>query len=525
MDICLNEYYISELAKQCANMDIIPFIGAGLSYPTYPLWRDYIISIAKDFFMDLERINIMLLDNKFEEASDYIYDNIGERAFMDHIKKTFSIEKIKTKEQNPALIYMPLLFPNTVITSNYDGILEYVYEKENQKFEECLFPSQYNFISETISDHKRYLIKIHGDIEGRADIVLCKKQYDNLYGEGTNLGKPFTKLLGRIMLSKKLLFLGCSINNDRTIETLKLVSKILGESTHYAIVEKPNDNNSFIKRLKFLSDLGIRAIWYPNSKHEYVSIILKYLYELSKRDIAQNMETRKLISKISLSDVELLRNVATVKFDDEQNTYELKIQKQFKLLALNNEWYDGHIYANKFLENAEESINFYKMNQLKWENLNTYAKLRVKKNTQLDFNEMCQVMMSPMVENNNFIQFRIFYRTLDGKRIILRKGDIIELEYGYTISNQQWGSYLNRQISYFEEYSEIKLVGKKEIKYDLFTYFDSSEKMTHIDNKNYTYYKEHNDENFIETIVLPKSRCSKFVLFWDANSYFSKIVT
>lgn len=76
----------------------------------------------------------------------------------------------------------------------------------------------------------------------------------------------------------KILFLGCSLKGDRTIQLYKEIkkeSKLYG----YAFVQKPTDEKEAQKRARELSNMLIHPIWYPKTdvKHESVKVLLRYI--------------------------------------------------------------------------------------------------------------------------------------------------------------------------------------------------------------------------------------------------------
>jgi hypothetical protein len=84
------------------------------------------------------------------------------------------------------------------------------------------------------------------------------------------------------MLSgRPLLFLGCSLNQDRTIGVLKEVSTNSPFIAHYAIVEQPFSVEHFHERSRFLSNHNIRPIWYPNQRHDFIEPLLAHLLKTS----------------------------------------------------------------------------------------------------------------------------------------------------------------------------------------------------------------------------------------------------
>ena len=59
---------------------------------------------------------------------------------------------------------------------------------------------------------------------------------------------------------------------------------------HFAIVERPQNDDELVERTRFLSDLGIMPICYPASQHSRVRDVLEYL--VSALDHANNRGDR-----------------------------------------------------------------------------------------------------------------------------------------------------------------------------------------------------------------------------------------
>ena len=74
---------------------------------------------------------------------------------------------------------------------------------------------------------------------------------------------------------KVMLFLGCSLNKDRTMKLLKKVTK--RGTSHYAIINCGESEKG--TKFKQLADMNIRAIVYEGDRHEAVRVILEHLLE------------------------------------------------------------------------------------------------------------------------------------------------------------------------------------------------------------------------------------------------------
>ena len=83
-----------------------------------------------------------------------------------------------------------------------------------------------------------------------------------------------------------LLFLGCSLQQDRTVRVLESLHQQL-DIVHYAILEVPADPNVFSERRRFLSDRGIRVVWFPTKGYGLIEELLNYLADEAGRGTAK----------------------------------------------------------------------------------------------------------------------------------------------------------------------------------------------------------------------------------------------
>ncbi len=91
---------------------------------------------------------------------------------------------------------------------------------------------------------------------------------------------PLPKILDRLFSSYSLLFLGCSLTADRTIQTfIRVVSNRTAQTLprHYALLPAPDDGNKRRALDQRLADANITPIWYPQGEHERVGEVLELL--------------------------------------------------------------------------------------------------------------------------------------------------------------------------------------------------------------------------------------------------------
>jgi len=131
---------------------------------------------------------------------------------------------------------------------------------------------------QAMAENKPFLLKIHGDGEERSGRVLTKSEYDRHYapGDPTNLRAQ----LGRVFQGRTLLFLGCSLGADRTMDVLADVLRQASGLEHFAILEKPASDDQLFAKQRRLGERGILPIWYPAGRHELIEPLLQWIASL-----------------------------------------------------------------------------------------------------------------------------------------------------------------------------------------------------------------------------------------------------
>ena len=274
-----------DLKKDCQNKHIIPFVGAGLSvFCGYSQWPSVLKQLAK-FIYDRnirENIENIIKDENGDllQAAQNIYDNYP--RMLIELKKIIDYRKIKNcdiqKVYASAAYILPSLFQNgLVITTNFDRVLEEVYDKCGKKFGNIINPYESDHLAQIRQTNPHCLFKLHGDIGPEImdinKLVFTEKQYNEAYASDGALMKELPKWFQ----SKKLLFLGCSLKKDRTMEVLQKITEKNPGLEHYAIIDCNADD--IAQKCIAMGKLGISTIYYPEKKHEAVRVILEHLLE------------------------------------------------------------------------------------------------------------------------------------------------------------------------------------------------------------------------------------------------------
>lgn len=284
---------ISDLVNciQDNDFEVTPFIGAGMSYPIYPLWGDVLQQICQKHnisIVNVKKIDRLIRKFNYEEAATIIYDSLKGIRYIEALNDQFGEQLIKT--DNLAIMpirLLPSLFSKTIITTNFDRILNHVYSCDTQITMQS--SGELRAIS-TRGKERLRIIKLHGDIKEKK-LVLTKKEYGECYGD--KFDSPNVLYLQTLFQSKIMLFLGCSLKNDRTFQLLKITTLQGGFYPHFALLEAVDDlkSDAFIQREQELSSSYIRCIWYPKGKYEFVeSFLLHLINECNYRESLSHAE-------------------------------------------------------------------------------------------------------------------------------------------------------------------------------------------------------------------------------------------
>jgi len=278
-----NLQVFEELKRSCQRGFMIPFVGAGMSKSAgLPEWKEYLLSLCGDAGLDMDAIrNRLEVQSDYEGAMNDIVQRLTLNRFERDFERSFQIPETITG----AVTLLPKLFDCSVITTNFDRVLEQTYTSEAKPFIGTVTGrGRSNAFFRAIPAGDRYLLKLHGNIDNAAERVLNQAEYDEAYGQEAdiNMTFPLPKVLKRLFTSYSFLFLGCSLSADRTIQSfIRVAGELGGDSLphHYALLACPADAEKMRILDQRLADAHITPLWYPDGEHDHVEQILQLLIE------------------------------------------------------------------------------------------------------------------------------------------------------------------------------------------------------------------------------------------------------
>lgn len=268
-----NESRLKQLIDKFIDKSVVPFIGAGVSVAGgFPTWADHLRQQGRTAGIDFYQIEEWIEQGQYEQIIDHIEKKLGRDVFSQEIRDVFG----RTGKISDITFRIQELFSDTIITTNYDRLIEQVFDIGNGPSIQAINSTD---ATESPDAEKTTIYKIHGDIDKPLKCILSKSQYDDAYGENEiDMEKPIPSILRYHYLNSNLLFIGCSLQQDRTIQVFKEVKKNSSDSMsiqHFTIESVPADEGLLVKRNAELASLGIAAIWFEPKRYDLVEKILR----------------------------------------------------------------------------------------------------------------------------------------------------------------------------------------------------------------------------------------------------------
>ena len=253
---CLERF--NRLHNQLERQSVIPFVGAGLSKPMgFPLWGVFLKGLTADYGSVAKKIGNLVDRYKYEDAAQVLIERMGEDVFAEAVQNAFGSRSRLLK--GPVQL-LPHIFRRGCITTNFDYVLNRVYDDGN-----CRFHGEYGGVRlaearRRMADEPHCLVRLHGEADSRHGRVLTKGEYADCYGKGGNYRQVFETLIS----NTSLLFLGCSLSVDRTVKALEEIKKAARVETprHYAFLEFVDGVDRESRRSE-LAKADIHPIWFP----------------------------------------------------------------------------------------------------------------------------------------------------------------------------------------------------------------------------------------------------------------------
>lgn len=253
---CLPRF--NRLAERSLGGQVLPFVGAGMSKSSgFSLWSAFLKELAAEDPALVPTVEDLMRAGNFEGAAQCVADRFNVNILSEQVENYFGRQVFEVK--GPVAL-LPLLFQQGCVTTNFDILLEKAYREYDVAFVAQYAGEELRRAPRDAASGQHVIFKIHGQADDDRGRVLTTAEYEKAYGEEGAL----PGVLNYLISNRSLLFLGCSLGLDRTVQALKEIKAgaELALPRHYAFLMDPGPEARPERRTD-LEQAEIHPIWYP----------------------------------------------------------------------------------------------------------------------------------------------------------------------------------------------------------------------------------------------------------------------
>jgi hypothetical protein len=257
---------------------VIPFIGAGMSIASgFPGWRAFLESVRQEVLDgdEIEKFTSLLDEGKYEDAAQYLADrevDYLQEKLNNKFGKELPFDKIEG-----VICRLPDFFNGHIATTNYDLLIDTVLREKDISFH-VANGLHTRGLMRTLTDNERVLLKLHGIYNTEENRIITTADYQWHYES-----RDIVPQCIRDLCSNTLLFIGCSLSVDRTIEVMRAIKEERGRDNavrHYAFLSNENlSEEERRERRRELQKANIFPIWYDGDHDEDIEALLELLVD------------------------------------------------------------------------------------------------------------------------------------------------------------------------------------------------------------------------------------------------------
>jgi hypothetical protein len=270
---------------------VVPFVGAGLSMQFgFKSWSSLLLTAASP--ASHAEVKRRLDSQDYEGAAETLLKDLQPDGFQNMVATAAGDGNLAGKDFRAGSVsLLPLLAQGPVITTNFDRVLERAFAENGAPFESIISGPRPDLIVDALHGNRHVLIKLHGDWQDRVGRTFTASDYDTNYG----VSKPRKKreLLEAVeellFASRSLLFIGASLDTDRTTKVLEMVHGKYAGIRHYATMPAPTDEKDFAKKERQLGELGVLPIWYHPAAGGHAKAVEASLAQIVERISVQTL--------------------------------------------------------------------------------------------------------------------------------------------------------------------------------------------------------------------------------------------
>lgn len=279
--------YFAELVTAVRRRRVVPFVGAGLSAAApmnMPLWGEALERIKERIkSQPAGPFKAALRKRDYFAAAQLLFDSNATLA-AEYISSTYGQRDVVLRGP---ICLLHELAEGSIVTTNFDEFIEQALTDAQKPLSATFYGLNENVFFPRLTRGDRCLLKLHGDAQDDRTHVFTFNQYVEKYGQPFDFTKPLPKALRQIYVGSSLLFLGCALENDWTMDLFRQVKQTNEYEVpkHFAVMEAPGNARKQEQKATELLTCNIQPIWYPHGQHQYVEKLLLLLLDVVSRRV------------------------------------------------------------------------------------------------------------------------------------------------------------------------------------------------------------------------------------------------
>ncbi len=293
-------------ALLAAKDSLIPFVGAGFSSAHCPSWSGFLTLLHGKIEAQMTTANKATYTrlNKtkpidYEAILNLLFTCAGKGVGNRLVKETFNLDLPDDASFKSKLALFHRAFSGPWITTNLDRFIEASYGGAYTSVNGNDTDRLHALLTQ--EDNKGLLLKIHGDAKEPKTWVLSQSEYEQAYNseQGADLSAALPQFLERLFSNYTLLFIGCSLGDDRPLQLLKQLVAAGRSRRHFALVKRSKQvDDDSILFARHLSDHDITPIWLDD--HDDINAVLA---QLAPPAIDDELIVEQIVEQIAEPDI------------------------------------------------------------------------------------------------------------------------------------------------------------------------------------------------------------------------------
>lgn len=288
-----------ELSKQIAQDNCVVFVGAGLSIsaglPSWPALLKRMIDWSGAHSVDVsdqDELHKYIHEGDLLLVAEEMRERMGDHNFREFMAEVF-LRGAGAKPTDTHMLLTRIPF-SSVITSNYDKLIETAYTITNSSVPHVFTQEDYPELSASLRTRDFHVLKVHGTIDRIQTIVLGRTDYRKVM----HANPAYRQYLSTLFSTKTVLFLGFGLTDP---DLLLLLNELRATfetyaGKHYALMSSVDTPK--IKQRRFEKDYGINIIPYVPSSHEHPEVLM-FLDDLFRKVTESKAKIRTVPKRIT----------------------------------------------------------------------------------------------------------------------------------------------------------------------------------------------------------------------------------